>query len=457
MRALRIEARRSVAPWAGLLFALLALGFLFLMSGPWWKAPADWTTQLTTTALWVRFLLVFLWPVVVGAGAIQGMRDTRSGMHELLATTPRPHWHRGAVLAAALGALTVLGFLLVFVVGAIEVLANGGFVSAGFVPVVAVGALVVIAGAWLGLAVGRLLPHPLTAPALAVVSLVLTVLLWSALDPETFTSSVLGSVRAGLLGPAIQQPHGSLVTTATSVDAGQAVWFAGLAVTCFFLLAAKTVRARLLGLLPAAVAVAIALAVFPATAEETMVPDSSAAAQVCDGPVCVSKMHEAVLPTLATAGREALEQLGNLPGAPTRVAELTDAVANNQVPPRDPAVVYVDFQSTPALLYVSADQLRTFLLAGAGTPSCLPRSWGDAGDIAARTVSASWFGGELKPLPAGTGMGPQANGPVEQAWAAFRTLPRAEQESRIVALRQFYLTCPENGNALDVLVPGMAP
>ena len=82
---LRIELRRSIAPWAGLAVLVVALGFLFLLSGPWWKAPAAWTSQTTTAALWVRFLLVFLWPIVVGAGAIQGMRDSRSGMVELLA------------------------------------------------------------------------------------------------------------------------------------------------------------------------------------------------------------------------------------------------------------------------------------------------------------------------------------------------------------------------------------
>jgi len=203
---LRIELRRSIAPWAGLAVVVVALGFLLPLPGPWWKTPAPWTAQTTTTVLWLRYLLVFLWPIVVGAGAIQGMRDSRSGMTELLVTTSRPHWHRAAKLAGAVGGLSALGFLLVFAVGAVEVLAHDGLFSAGFVPVLGVGMLGVVAGSWLGLAVGRLLPHPLTAPALAVLVLVLSVLCWISLDP---VEQPVLAVRAGPLTPALPGPRGS--------------------------------------------------------------------------------------------------------------------------------------------------------------------------------------------------------------------------------------------------------
>ncbi|WP_329055150.1 hypothetical protein OG738_17310 [Amycolatopsis sp. NBC_01488] len=451
---LRTELRRSIAPWAGLAVLVVALGFLFLLSGPWWKAPADWTSQTTTAALWVRFLLVFLWPIVVGAGTIQGIRDSRSGMTELLATTSRPPWHRAAMLAAAVGGLSAFGYLLVFAAGMVEVVAHGGFVSAAFVPIVLVGVLAVVAGAWLGLAVGRLLPHPLTAPAAAVLSLVLMVLLWSALDPETWTSSVIGSPRIGLLGPAIAQPHGTMVTTATAVDLGQAVWFTGLALTAFLLLAATSARGRLLGLLPVAVAVAVALPLLPSSADAGLSPDDSAARRVCDGPVCVAKLHEASLPLLASVGRDVLRQLEKIPGAPTRVDESTAAVGFALPEPRDPGAVLVDYQSEPQLLDASGDELRRVLLAGAGTPSCLPRNAGELGDTAARTVSASWFTGELRPLPRGLGATVEPGGVIDTAWRAFRQLPAAEQQRRIAALRQYYLRCPD-GDPLAVLVPGL--
>ncbi|MEV8614593.1 hypothetical protein AB0383_42965 [Amycolatopsis sp. NPDC051373] len=94
MSVLRTEARRTIAPW--LLFVLLAvgLGFFFLFSGPWWKDASAWNLQWTPSILWSRYLLSLLWPIIVCAAAIQGMRDRRSGMDELLATTRCPS--RGA-------------------------------------------------------------------------------------------------------------------------------------------------------------------------------------------------------------------------------------------------------------------------------------------------------------------------------------------------------------------------
>src|SRR6185369_4500365 len=92
-----------------------------------------------------------------------------------------PGWHRAAKLAGAVGALSALGYLLVFAVGFAEVLGHGGFVSAGFLPVLLVGLLAVVAGTWAGLAVGRLLPHPLTAPALAVLTLAGAIMAWMSL------------------------------------------------------------------------------------------------------------------------------------------------------------------------------------------------------------------------------------------------------------------------------------
>ena len=245
-----------------------------------------------------------------------------------------------------------------------------------------------------------------------------------------------------------------MVTTATAVDLGQSVWFIGLALTAFLLLAATSARGRLLGLLPMAVAVAIALPLLPSSADAGLSPDDSAARRVCDGPVCVAKLHEASLPLLASVGRDVLRQLEKIPGAPTRVDESTAAVGFALPEPRDPGAVLVDYQSEPQLLDASGDELRRVLLAGAGTPSCLPRNAGELGDTAARTVSASWFTGELRPLPRGLGATVEPGGVIDTAWRAFRQLPAAEQQRRIAALRQYYLRCPD-GDPLAVLVPGL--
>ncbi|MEV4144503.1 hypothetical protein AB0J40_12590 [Amycolatopsis sp. NPDC049691] len=449
---LRTELRRSIAPWAGLALLVVALGFLFLLSGPWWKVPAPWTANTTTTALWLRFLLVFLWPIVVGAGAVQGMRDSRSGMVELLATTSRPGRHRAIRLAAAVGLLSALGFLLVFGVGLVEVLAHGGFVSASFLPVVLVGLLAVVAGSWAGLAVGRLLPHPLTAPALAVLTLVVSILAWTTLEGAALS---MPYSRFGLLAPPLAQPRGQLVTTAASVDLGQAVWFAGLAATGFLLLAANSVRARLLGLLPVVAGAAIALPVFPASADGLLVPDGVAAQKVCDGPICVSRAHEDRLAALAGPGREALAMLAKLPGAPSRIEEQMASASLVSLPARDPGVVYLNFQHNEDLLTADAGTLRLAVLSGAGVPGCVPPSHGDLSDVGARMIAAAYFTGELKPLPEyGAKWVARQPGPIEGAWAKFRALPAEVRFARVAALRQVLLTC--QGDPLETLVPGYA-
>lgn len=443
----RIELRRSIAPWAGLALLVFALGFLFLLSGPWWKVPAPWTAQTTTTALWVRFLLQFLWPVVVGAGAIQGMRDSRSGMTELLATTPRAPWHRALRLAGAVGALTALAYLLVFGVGLGGVLAHGGFVSPGFVPVLLIGVLAVVAGGWAGMAAGRLLPHPLTAPGLAVLTLVGTTLCWMSLEPNL--DAVLPR-RLGPLAPALAEPRGSMVTTSASLDAGQLVWFGGLAVTGFLLLSAGSTRARLLGLLPLVAGAAVALPLFP---DQILVPDSHAARQVCDGPVCVAELHRDRLGALAGPAREALAMLAKLPGAPTRVEEQVAPDPVVEAPRRAPDVVYLDFQRNDGLLTADAAALRLAVLSGAGVPSCERPSAPSVSDTGARMIAAAFFTGELKLLPESTGRWFRTQlGPVEQVWEKFRALPADVRLARIAALRQVLLTC--QGDPLGTLVPG---
>jgi hypothetical protein len=444
---LRVELRRSIAPWAGLALLVVALGFLFLLSGPWWKVPAPWTGNTTTTALWLRFLLVFLWPIVVGAGAIQGMRDSRSGMVELLATTSRPGRHRAVRLAGAVGALSALGFVLVFVVGLAEVLGHGGFMSAGFLPVVAIGLLAVVAGSWVGLAIGRLLPHPLTAPALAVLTLVASVLAWAS------GGRLLAYSRFALLAPPLEEPRGTLVTTSTAVDLGQAAWFAGLAVTGLLLLAANSARARVLGLLPVVAGAAIALPVFPASADGLLAPDSIAAQKLCDGPICVSRAHEGRLAALAGPGREALAMLAKLPGAPTRIEEQTAANSVSELPARDPGVVYLNFQINEELLTADAGDLRVAVVSGAGLPGCMPPSYADRSDMGGRMIAAAYFTGELKPLPEyGGNWFARQSGWVEQVWQRFRALPADVQFSRIVALRHVLLTC--QGDPIDTLMPG---
>jgi hypothetical protein len=217
------------------------------------------------------------------------------------------------------------------------------------------------------------------------------------------------------------------------------------------LLGARSVRHRLLGLLPAVLTGVLAVSVFPATPDAELAVDAVAAQRHCDGAVCVTSLHEDHLPEMTAAGRQALRLLARMPGAPTRVDEETaPAVAGR--PHREPGAVLVDLQSFAELRTADTDALRLAMVAGAGTPSCYGYYDYNAADIAARTISAAWFTGELRPLPQYSHEWGSMQATVTSAWQAFRQLPQRTQLARITAMREALLTC--NGNPLTALVPG---
>ncbi|MET1072327.1 MAG: hypothetical protein ABWY11_06730, partial [Umezawaea sp.] len=255
-RILGIELRRSVAPWAGVLVVVVALGFLYSLSGPWSHGAEVWTEQWTNAAGWGRFLLNVLWPLVVGAGALQGLRDHRSGVGELLSSTPRPVLHRALKTLGATAITVAAGYLLVFVVAAVQVVANEGYFHLGWVPTVLVGVLGVVAGAWLGIGVGRTLPSALTPPLLALASLVGMTFLTLGSEPDALLYGAVPT-RVSLLSPAFSGVRDVFAVVSDRVSAGQAVWLVGMAATGLLLATASTARRRLVSLLPVAVGAAV--------------------------------------------------------------------------------------------------------------------------------------------------------------------------------------------------------
>ncbi|RSN47917.1 hypothetical protein DMC64_11875 [Amycolatopsis sp. WAC 04197] len=452
-RVLRTEARRSIAPWATLAILVVAFGFLYSFSGPWTKPPLAWDEHWTHAAEWSRFLLVFLWPIAIGAGVIQGMRDSRSGTVELMTTMPRPGWQRAAKLAGALGGLLALGFLLIFAVGGVQAAFNGGFFTFGWLPIVVVGVLAMLAGAWFGLGIGRLLPHPLTAPAVAVAAFVV-VLLFQFAGAEGSVLAGIVPFRVSLLSPAMDVVRDPFKTTAGWMDLGQGVWLAGLAVTGFLLLAARTKRAKWLAVVPALAAVVIALPVLPGDTAEAEVSDPAATEMVCDGPVCVPRMLEAELPRLAGPGREALRLLGTLPDAPVKVAVLDRRLGYDEVPPRAADTVYVDLVDWSIRSVLNSDDMTRTLVAGSGTPTCYsPRGVNKSflDELAARSISASWFLGEWK-VTGASWLSDDTKNEVVRKWEVFRALPPDVQRERIIAQRRAGLTC--EGDQLGILLGG---
>ncbi|QRP47039.1 hypothetical protein [Amycolatopsis sp. FDAARGOS 1241] len=438
MSVLRIELRRTVAPW--LVFLLLAVGlpFFFLFSGPWWKDAQAWDLQWTPSVLWSRYALSLLWPIIVAAAAIQGMRDRRSGMDELLSTTPRPAAHRTAQAGFAIGLSAVVGFLVLVVVGLAQVIVHDGLFGASWVLPLLAGIASVLAGLAVGLAAGRLLPHPLTAPAAGVAALAVTVVLQTAGAGGSAVQQRLPNWLS-LLSPAAAQPRSAYVVPAVSVSVGQLCWFLGLAASGFLVLAVR----RWFAVLPGVVGVAVAIALFPASAAGNSTVDAEAAALVCDGPVCVTTLHAGWLSTVSGPGKAALARLAKLPSAPSRIVETTESEYVSHPGATDPATLVVRRDSS-SLRGLSGQDLEFELLATG--PSCS----GLAGELAARYVVASWLLGDLRPLPHANVFGPVTPGLVRDAWTRLRALPAGEQFARVSAARQAQQSCTGDPYALLV-------
>ncbi|MFD8495967.1 hypothetical protein [Amycolatopsis sp. NPDC059657] len=442
--AFRIELRRSLGFALGAVLVIVALGVLYGLSGPWGKTSVAWFRQWTALASWLRYMLLFLWPIAIGAGALQGLRDKRSGVLELMTTASRPRWQRVSQPLLALAAGLVTAWLALFLVGGVQVIGATSYFSWDWLPVLLVGALALIAGAWLGAALGRLVPSALTPPVLAVSALVLLALIVTAAEPAAATA---GAVPRwfGVLSPALPTPQDVFTVVDGRMTGAQLAWFAGMAATAFLVLAAASVRERLLAVLPVLLGAAVAVPLYPA---DVTTVDKSAIELVCSDTVCVRKIHEHELAALTGPGQEALRLLAKLPDPPKSIVEDEVSRAHQGRGAESTDVVRMDLDQmgffrrdkTP-----TADELTLRLVAGAGTRTCFrPSLSGGPGAIrerAAQAVSAAWVFGKLQPLPSANWAESATAKFAEPAWAKLRTLPADEQLARIQAMRTVAASC----------------
>jgi hypothetical protein len=443
---LRVELRRSTALWAGLLVLVSGTGMLLLIM----TDDSRWTGNSTSAVLSLRLPLAYVWALVVGLAVFQGMRDSRAKVNELFATTSRPGWVRLGTLASAVaGVVAVAGALLCAGLVA-KVALGGGFVSLGFVPLMVTVVLALASSVLFGLAVGRLLPHPLTVPLALAATFMVATTAGRALEVESPGDEIS---PLALLTPVLDAPSSDLVTTSTSVDLGQIVWFTGLGVTAFLVLVARSHAGRLVALVPAGLALALALSLMPVKYSDVVVTDSIASKLVCEGEVCVSRAHADSLPVLAAAGRAALAKLAVVPGAPTEVREDTSAMAHLTAPQRDRQIVYVRSQGYPRVLSMTEDQLRLELLAGAGVAGCSGPNTFDTYEAVVRYVTAGYFNGALAELASEPLMwnSSRMRGEIDEAWQRFRGQTAQEQLNRVSEARRMLLACQPSERVLDVL------
>ncbi|MGW0949622.1 hypothetical protein ACWD4O_44820 [Streptomyces sp. NPDC002623] len=460
IRVLRIELKRSVAPWAGAVTLAAPLAFLYLLNGAWWTGTTAWTAQWTSMALWTRSLLFYLWPIAVGLGALQGLRDHRSKMSELLTSTPRPARHRAAALAGTTAFTLASAFALLVLVGGVQVFANTEYTHLGWLPISLVGALSLVAGAVLGMGAGRALPSVLTPPALAMGAFVFTVLMQLSFGrTETVTAAgitITEPNRISLLSPAVQEVRDVLVTLSASVHVGQTIWLLGMAATGFALLVAATPRTRVISLTPVMAGAVIALLVLPSDSRRIYVVDEAAAELVCDGPVCVTKTQQGRLADLAGPGREALRALrGALGGgAPVSVRENAALPPEGATPQWSRTTLLIDFDDD-ILAAAKGEELTWALIAKGMVPGCTPTGWTSFGsDQYAQSVALGWVLGDLKPLPGtlSARSRDEVDAEARPVWKKLEALPRAEQLSRIAAMRAAAFSC--EGDPFEVLSAG---
>jgi len=440
-RILRIELRRSLALWAGLLIAAVGVFVLFASNPPY----RSWLEL----AVFQRDTMQLTWPLALAAGAWQGIRERRSRVAELLATTPRPRRRRVLPVAAAM-AIAVVAAYLVMLAGASGHLWNlEVYLSAGTVPIIATGALAMIAAVWLGQALGSLLPSPLTAPMLVVAGFALLAVLPSLLwDPDRRPGTML-------LFPQLQGPRGCgylVQTFSARANLSQALWLAALAATGLALFAAARPATRVAAVLPILVGAAIAVPAMPRLVDSAWVTDRRAAEVVCtrdDPKICIARSYSYALDYLRGPAHEALATLAaKLPRAPTRVLVETNDKPYQGRPPANTLLLVA-----PDPTAYTPDDLLWRMLDGAGVPAC-PSLIGELDKpnqryIAGRTVAAAWLLDGDPPRASGR-REESAVGIEQQALAALRALPAGEQKARVNTLRDAEMTCAA-GDRIDML------
>ncbi|MFI5889619.1 hypothetical protein ACIA5D_05805 [Actinoplanes sp. NPDC051513] len=426
-RVFGIELRRSAALGSALI--LLVIGVLLLF----FAGQSEFTTGWMQLAMTQRLYLALLWPLALAAGAWQARRETRSNVAELFASTPRPRAHRTMPTLGAMGVAVVGGYVAMGLAGGLWMVRTAHYFPAQVFAVSAVGLLSLIAAVWLGLAIGRLLPSPVTAPALGVAGLGLLLVIPGATRPRGWLALVFSPIYE------MNMP-GAYATVPGRVSAAQAIWLAALAVTAVLLFASGGWRLRVAAVLPVVLGAALAITAMPHQKRVVIdAIDPVARELVCAGGeprVCVSRVHSGLLAEVTPPAREGLTILAKLPSAPTEVDEDTTTYGPVVYPPwhDDVVLLTVEAGSTGHVEDRAGVVADVVTGAFAGPPGC-DHFAGPAEKLAA----AYWLIGR-EPVARGL-YDPAAIAEAAQLWRNLGQLPRGEAEARVASLRQAALSC----------------
>jgi hypothetical protein len=434
-RIFRIELRRSAALGSALVLLVVGVAGLFFAEG------IEFATGWMQLAMTQRLYLVLLWPLALAAGAWQARREHRSKVAELFASTARPTPQRSVPTLGAMAVAVVCGYLAMGIAGGLWIIGTAEYLPVSAFVVTAVGVLALIAAVWLGLAIGRLLPALVTAPAVAVAGVALLLLLPGATRPRGWLALVFSPIYE------MNMP-GAYSTVPGRASLAQAVWLAALALAAVLLFASSGWRLRVAALLPVVVGAALAITAMPHQSRfVTDAIDPVAKQLVCaeDGPrVCVSRAHSGLLAEVSPGAREGLAILAKLPGAPTQVQEDTTTYTPTVYAPWHEDVVLLDVEAGPNghLLDEAGVPGRVVSAAFASPPTCDNRSG------LAETTAAAYF--LLGREPVGDAMSnPEIVDKARELWQGLRKLPGNEATARVVALRRAALNCSVGDGSLS--------
>lgn len=426
-RILSIELRRSAALGSALI--LFVTGVVLLATD-----RTIFTTGWIQLAMTQRLYLAVLWPLAMAAGAWQASREHRSKVAELFASTPRPQAHRVLPTLIAMAVAVLSGYLAMGIAGGLWIIGTAEYLPIAAFAVTAVGVLALIAAVWFGLALGRLLPWRVTAPALSIAGLGLLLLIPGATRPHGWLALVFSPIYEMNL-------PGAYTTVPGRASIAQTLWLAALAVTALVLLTSGSWRTRVAALLPVALGAALAITVMPHQNRfVTDAIDPVARALTCteDKPrVCVSRVHSGLLTEVTAPAREGLAALAKLPDAPTTVHEDTTIYFPENYPPQRTDTVLLSVETGDDAHLADRIDVRVEVVAGAfaSPPGC------EAGvDPADRIAAAHWLIGS-EPAKASEGVEPADSKRAVQLWNDLRRLPADKAKARVVALRQAAVNC----------------
>lgn len=301
-RAWRIRFRRGLA-WL-LLAALAVAGVLVLLAH-----VSLWAASWSGLAHYLRMSIIVLGPVAVAFACWEAGQDRRRRIRELLGTTPQSAWRRELTGFSVIAVAVAVGYLVVFA-GAATVVAPAATYAGGRWPAtLALGVVAMVAMASVGWAVGRAVGFRLIAPVMGIVSYV-----------AVGYASYFGGGWIQLLPPGTGRSGGRLTGQAI---AGGIAFFLLVAVAVLTVSTARRWRAGVAAVVPAALAIAVAVPLSAGNSQSWWEADPGAQQLVCtdSGRVCVWNSHSGLLDTVAARADPLLAAITTSDGPQYRLTE----------------------------------------------------------------------------------------------------------------------------------------